>query len=94
MLSTAGCVLAFVLLTTVSAAPFEKRWGGWGGGGWGDRGDSWWQPSRASSYLDFGKRWGQQHYTPTCDIQRAVNYMNLGLASCKLIILHDLNWLT
>lgn len=83
--TTAGCVLSFLLVTSVSAAPFEKRWGGWGGGGggWNDRGDNWWQPSKASSYLDFGKRWGEGSYTPTCDMQKAVSYMNLGLASCK-----------
>ena len=60
-------------------------WGGsWGGsspseGGWGE-GDEhyWWQPSKASSYLGWGKRGGAVAGTGTCDLTGAVANMNLG----------------
>ena len=74
-------LIALTLAISASARPAEteKRWGGWGAGGRGQFGGQrrqWWQPSKASSYLDFGKRWDGSF--GTCDMNNALGAMNLG----------------
>jgi hypothetical protein len=71
MFSKLGLFVALTLAISASARPAEKRWGG----SFGGRGP-WWQPSKASSYLDFAKRaggnWG------SCDLNNALPAMNLA----------------
>ena len=72
MSSKLGLLVALMLAISASARPAEKRWSGFGGPG----GRSWWQPSKASSFVDFTKRaggdWG------SCDLENALPAMNLG----------------
>jgi hypothetical protein len=72
MLSKFGLLITLMLAISASARPAEKRWGGFGGPG----GLSLWQPSKASSYLDFAKRAGENW--GSCDLNNALPAMNLG----------------
>lgn len=74
LISRNGLLVALSLVISASARPAERRWGGWGGGSSG--GHQWWQPSKASSYLDFAKRWGESY--GQCNINNALGSMNLA----------------
>ena len=93
--SRASLVLALSLVLSVSARPFGKRWGpwgdSWGGGSWSP--GSWggddeqhhsWTPTPTSSYpWDLLKRHGE-YKAAHCDLQNAIQYMNLTAGMSNL----------
>ena len=72
----ASVVIASLLAISVAARPSEKRSGGWGGSWSGGASSHPGFSAPASSFGEFGKRWGLD--AGSCDMAAAVNNMNLA----------------